>query len=102
VYKITYFICIVCMLKGKIKSFSTKNILKRKEKCFSYLKPTAQVRIPLEIKGRKDLQCVSLQIPFAFANRVARFFYAQHTKMGKNIPDYHKIYHTTTQYSNWP
>jgi hypothetical protein len=27
-----------------------------------------------------------------FSTRVARFFLVQHTKVGKNIPNYHKMY----------
>jgi hypothetical protein len=29
--------------------------------------------------------------------RVARFFWVQHTKTGKNIPNNHKIYRMTTK-----
>jgi hypothetical protein len=34
--------------------------------------------------------------------RVARFFFVHHTKMGRNIPNYHKIYQMALKYTNWP
>jgi hypothetical protein len=35
-------------------------------------------------------------------SRVARFFLAQHTKTGKNIPNDYKIYQVATKYTKWP
>jgi hypothetical protein len=35
-------------------------------------------------------------------SRVARFFFAQHTKTGKNIQNNLKIYQMTTKYTKWP
>jgi nucleoside-diphosphate-sugar epimerase len=33
--------------------------------------------------------------------RVARFFFVQHTKTGKNIPNYRKIYQISIKCSKW-
>jgi hypothetical protein len=35
-------------------------------------------------------------------SRVARFFFVQHTKTGKNIPNNHKIYQIATKYTKLP
>jgi hypothetical protein len=34
-----------------------------------------------------------------FLDRVARFFFVQRTKMGKHLPNDHKIYYMTTKYT---
>jgi hypothetical protein len=34
--------------------------------------------------------------------RVARFFLTHDSKIGRNIPQYHKIYHSTTKYTKLP
>jgi hypothetical protein len=34
-------------------------------------------------------------------SRVARFFFVQHTKTGKNIPKTHKIYPISIKYTKW-
>jgi hypothetical protein len=35
------------------------------------------------------------------SSRVARFFLVQHTKTGKNVPNYHKIYQMSIKYTKW-
>jgi hypothetical protein len=37
----------------------------------------------------------------AIGNGVARFFVAQHTKSGENIPNDHKTDQMTTKYTKW-
>jgi hypothetical protein len=34
-------------------------------------------------------------------SRVARFFSLQHTKIGKYVPNYHKIYQIDLKYIKW-
>jgi hypothetical protein len=46
--------------------------------------------------------CDSGKSPNVVYIRVARFFLAQHTKMGRNIPNYHKIYQITSKYTKLP
>jgi hypothetical protein len=39
-------------------------------------------------------------LPMRF--RAARFFLVQHTEVGKNIPNKHKIYQKATKYTKYP
>jgi hypothetical protein len=47
------------------------------------------------------IMILTCTVTYSVWTRTARFFLAQHTKTGKNIPNYHKLYQMAIKYTTY-